>query len=341
MIELSPAQARRVALASQGLRRHAPFGRGEVGARRCLEHLGYVQIDTISVVERAHHHVLRTRVPDYRPDMLDSMQEHGSAFEYWSHAAAYLPMADHRFTLRRKDAAAERDPAWFPRNPKVMKAVLKRIRDEGPLMARDFKPEGKRGSGPWFDWKPAKIALERLFHEGELMIRCRKGFQKVYDLTERVLPPGWTETRPDRHEQDEHFVLSTLRPHGLVTIKDCCHLWSNMRGRVAAVLERLVAEGRAHPCRIRGCEEPHWIAADGTDLVDARFSPRARILSPFDNAVIRRDRLMRLFDYEYQIECYTPEKKRRWGTSAFLFSWGIASWDGPTARPSDARGSSS
>jgi uncharacterized protein len=148
-----------------------------------------VQIDTISVVERAHHHVLWSRDRDYRPTVLPALEaEPRQAFEYWAHAAAYLPMSDYRYCLPRMRRIAADGHEWFASDRRMEDWVRDRIRAEGPLRSQDFESDGARG--PWWDWKPAKAALEYLFQSGELMVAARPGFQKLYDLAERVLPPG-------------------------------------------------------------------------------------------------------------------------------------------------------
>ena len=177
-----PEQLRRLVLRCQGLNRGNAFGRGRQGALRVLEHLGYVQIDTISVVARAHHHVFRSRIDNYRPDMLDQLVKQRAAFEYWFHAAAYLPMSDYRFALpRMNDIRAGVRKHWGGRRDrKLEQAILDRIAAEGPLAARDF--EGNGQGGGWWEWKPAKRSLEVLFMQGDLMVTERSGFQKRYDL---------------------------------------------------------------------------------------------------------------------------------------------------------------
>jgi len=184
---------RRIALNQQGLLKNDSFGRGKAATLRAIEHLGYVQIDTISVVERAHHHVLWSRVSNYQPKFLDRLVRQRNLFEYWYHAAAWLPMRDFRFALPRM-AQTNGERNWFKSSErKLIGHILKRVREEGPLRARDFE-DTRKGKKQWWDWKPAKQALEQLFMQGELMVSGRQGFQKVYDLRERVLP-DWVDTR--------------------------------------------------------------------------------------------------------------------------------------------------
>ena len=311
---LDKGKLRRIALDRQGLLRQAHFGRGKGAVLRAVEQLGYVQIDTISVVERAHHHVLRSRVPNYRPAFLDQLQAEGKVFEYWYHAAAYLPMRDYRFARRDMEAAKRGEADWVrSQDRKLMRRILDRVRLEGPLKSRDFEDQRTSKEG-WWDWKPAKRALEQLFIEGDLMITGRDGFQKTYDLPERALPPGVATEAPSLREFAAYLVRNCLRSHGFATRKSFTHLRSQpgLRELVAKVLEEGVAAGQLRQFNTKD-GNAYWGQAA---LLDRRAPPaaaRVRILSPFDNAVILRHRLQALFDFDYQVECYVKAENRRYG----------------------------
>ena len=305
---------RRIALGQQGLLKQAPFGRGKGAVAKVVEQLGYVQIDTISVVERAHHHVLRSRVPNYRPGFLDQLQREGRVFEHWYHAAAYLPMRDYRFALRRMQAFKNGEGSWERSSDRQLMARIRdRVRTEGPLKSRDFEDD-RRSRGGWWDWKPAKRALEQLFIEGELMITGRDGFQKTYDLPERALPPGVATEVPDLDEFAAYLVRNTLRSHGFATQKSFTHLQPGapLRKAVAQALADGVDQGRLK--RLQTGDGSLWWA--DAELLERRAPPAPAavcILSPFDNAVILRHRVNALFDFDYQIECYVKAEKRRFG----------------------------
>lgn len=318
MIELQRpkdlARLRRLALNAQGLLQAQPFGRGLAGARRAIGHVGYVQIDTISVVERAHHHVLHTRVPGFEPAMVDRMLRDRDIFEYWSHAAAFLPIADFRFSLPYKHAIRSGQTHWFRKPDRALMAeLLARIRAEGPLRSRDLEAGASKQAG-WWDWKPAKKALEQLYMEGELMVSDREGFQKSYDLTERVLPAGVDTRMPTTDEFASHLLEQQLRCHGLVSLKGLTYLRRNadLRQAVKALVNDRLAQGTLEPVRVNG-GEVFLLVAGALDQPLPRLGNRLRILSPFDNSVIQRDRLRALFKYDYQIECYMPEAKRQYG----------------------------
>ncbi|MBD5769532.1 winged helix-turn-helix domain-containing protein [Marinomonas colpomeniae] len=318
MIEIKNSQdlmrLRRLALASQGLLQAQPFGRGLVGARNAVNHLGYVQIDTISVVERAHHHVLHSRVPKFDPAMTNQMLLDGDVFEYWSHAAAFLPIDDFRFFLPYKHAIKSGQTHWN-KNPdkKLMAELLERVRLEGPLRSRDVETKVNNRAG-WWDWKPAKKALEQLYMEGDLMVCDRAGFQKSYDLTERVLPSHINTSVPDTEELAQHMLDQQLRCYGLVSLKSLTYLRRNteLRNTMKGLVNERLAQGLLESVQLNN-GDIFFIEADAFDRRLPNLSNRLSILSPFDNSVIQRDRLRSLFQYDYQIECYVPEAKRQYG----------------------------
>ncbi|MCW8870454.1 MAG: winged helix DNA-binding domain-containing protein [Proteobacteria bacterium] len=313
----SPSQLnrlRRMALVAQGLNQTQVFGRGLSAVQRAINHLGYIQIDSISVIERAHHHVLYSRVPDYKPAMIDQLLKQGKIFEYWSHAAAFLPMADFRFSLPYKQAIKSGQTHWY-KNPdkKLMADLLDRIRLDGPLQSRDLETKRTKATG-WWDWKPAKKALEQLYMQGDLMVSGREGFQKVYDLTEWVLPSDVDTSMPTMEEYAQYLVDQQLRCHGLVTLKGLTYLRRNkdLNKVVKSLVVDRLAQGDFEQIQLDSGEV--FIVKAG--VLEGRMSPmsnRLVILSPFDNSVIQRDRLKSLFGFDYKIECYTPAAKRQYG----------------------------
>jgi uncharacterized protein YcaQ len=310
---VSSGKLRRIALNQQGLLGTDSFGRGKAATLRAIEHLGYVQIDTISVVARAHHHVLWSRVSNYRPRFLEQLVKQRQVFEYWHHAASWLPMRDYRFALPRM-ASINGDRSWFPDgDTKLLDHILERVRTEGPLRARDFE-DTRTGKKQWWDWKPAKQALEQLFMQGELMVSAREGFQKVYDLAERVLP-DWVDTRmPDRHEQATHLIDTTLAAHGFASHKAMAYLRKGqaLRNAIQEQLQARLSSGELTRLELTN----NSFAYIKPGLLDKRAphtSGTVKILSPFDNLVIQRDRGRDIFKFDYQIECYVPEPKRQFG----------------------------
>jgi len=304
---------RRIALDHQGLLKTDHFGRGKAATLRAIEHLGYIQIDTISVVERAHHHVLWSRVSNYQPKFLDQLVRDRQVFEYWFHAASWLPMRDYRFALPRMNSI-DGDRGWFKNfDKKLNRHILERVTAEGPLRARDFE-DTREGKKEWWDWKPAKQALEQLFMQGELMVTGREGFQKVYDLPERVLP-DWVDTRhPDMTDFADYLIDTTLRAHGFATQKSMTYLRKGLALR-EAVNGQLQARVEAGLLTCMKFTNNCVIYIEPQLLEDRapRSQAQVRILSPFDNAVIQRQRSRDIFSFDYQIECYVPEAKRQYG----------------------------
>jgi uncharacterized protein len=309
------ARLRRLALAAQGLLQTQPYGRGLAGARKAINHIGYVQIDTISVVERAHHHVFYARVSEFKPAMTNQMLLDRDIFEYWTHAAAFLPMADFRFSLPYKQAIKSGQTHWYKtRDQKLMDELLVRIRSDGPIRSRDVETTTATKRAGWWDWKPAKKALEQLYMEGDLMVSDREGFQKTYDLTERVLPSQVNVKMPSRSEFAAHIVDQQLLCHGLVSLKGLTYQRRNpeLRKAVKAVVDEKLAQGILQQVQVSSGE----VFILETGALEREIPPlknRILILSPFDNCVIQRDRLKALFQFDYLLECYVPEAKRQYG----------------------------
>lgn len=321
-VSIDLRDARRIAVAGALLANTQFSMSGIRNASEIVEGLGYVQIDTISVVERAHHHTMWTRFPKYQPAMLDDMlTEKRSVFEYWGHAASYLPMRDYRFYLPRMKSFHDPHSKWekqrLEKYGKYLKPVLERVRDEGPLASKDFAPPKGYKKGDWWDWKPTKSALELLFWQGELMITERRKFQRVYDLTERVLPE-WVNTKmPDEEELGRFLVNRCLNSYGLATEKEIAdHLHAANRKVVSSSLAKMLEEREIVKLTVKGLERQEYYAfQDGlmTKKFRKRQFPSVHILSPFDNFIIQRERVKRLFGYDYVIECYVPAAKRKYG----------------------------
>jgi uncharacterized protein YcaQ len=308
------ARLRRLALAAQGLLQAQPYGRGLAGARKAINHIGYVQIDTISVVERAHNHVFHSRVPKFKPAMTNQMLLDGDTFEYWAHAAAFLPIADFRFSLPYKHAIKSGQTHWYKtRDKKLMGELLARVRSDGPIRSRDVETNTTKRAG-WWDWKPAKKALEQMYMEGDLMVSNREGFQKTYDLTERVLPSHVNSQMPSMEEFAAYIVDQQLRCHGFAALKGLTYQRRNaeLRKAVKALVNERLAQRAFQQVQVSSGDL--FILETGTlERPLPRLNSRMLILSPFDNSVIQRERLKTLFQYDYRLECYVPAAKRQYG----------------------------
>jgi uncharacterized protein len=240
--------------------------------------------------------------------------EDRSVFEYWSHAASYLPMSDYRFSIPRKKIFAAGKSHWFEKDKKVMKYVLERIKSEGALQSKDFEFK-RNGPGNWYEWKPAKKALEQLFMDGTLMVARRKGFQKVYDLTERVLPAGVNTTAPSAAGYAEYLIKKAVQANGVVEEREIAYLRKGLKEDVSKAIKRLLKSGEYIEVHAEGCGPVKYITSSEYYKSSESLNPSTdiHILSPFDNLVIQRKRLQRFFNFDYQVECYVPEAKRKFG----------------------------
>jgi uncharacterized protein YcaQ len=307
---VSPSDARRLVLARQGLASRGTFGSGLGATQKAIEHLGYVQIDTLSVVARAHIHTLWNRVSAFKGNDIDLLQEQGAVFEHWAHALAILPMRDYRYSLPMMERIASGDTHLYPKDRKQVTKVLKRIREEGALSAKDFKD--KKTSDAMWARSHSKIALEQLFMEGELMVPRRRNFHKVYDLRERVLPSDIDVSTPTIEELCGHLIESYLRAQGLAQIAELTYLRKGLGKQMSQTVANFVEEGMLQKLEVNG--QIYYATSKSLDVINQGLpSPKLRILSPFDNAVIQRKRLVSLFEFDYQIECYVPKAKRKYG----------------------------
>ena len=323
-IEISPVQARNLALFSQGLLSKKPFAKREQGVLEAIQQISYVQIDTISIAMRAHHHTIWTRVPDYQPEMLLKLQaKDRTVFEYWSHAAAYLPMRDYRFSLFRKKAIRNGQKHWFEKNDKVMKYVIDRIKAEGPLQSKDFEAKDNVETG-WGSYKPAKIALEQLFQEGKLMITERRKFQKVYDLPENIIPSDIDTSVPDAKEMARHLIEVGIHAHGLKADTEISYLRKGVKPAIKKALKDMTENGEIQPLTIKGLDQPvYYTFPHLLESLPSRIGTKQiHLINPFDNLVIQRKRLSQIFDFDYQIEVYVPQAKRKFGYYCLPILWG-------------------
>lgn len=316
---LTIQQARKLVLLSQRVPPIKHKGSALDVTLDTIEHLGYVQIDTISAVQRAHHHTLYSRNPRYKKTHLETLMGQKRIFEYWSHAAAYLPMKDYRFSLPRKQAIAiGKESHWYSRDKQLMKSVLRRIESEGPLMAKDFGHKGKK-LGAW-ETKTTKQALENLYMQGELMVSSRKNFHKVYDLTERVLPEYVDTTMPNEGEYMRYLIAKYLRANGLGLASEITYLLKNTKKQVAVSLKEMLFSGELKQVEVNGVM--YYVLPESLELLNKSLGRgKLKILSPFDNLLIQRKRTKELFGFDYLLECYVPQAKRQFGYFVLPILW--------------------
>lgn len=280
-----------------------------------IESLSYIQIDTISVICRAHHHIIWTRFNNYKENIINKLlEEDKSIFEYWSHAASYLPMKDYRFSLIRKEQYLNNKKHWFEQDPKLKKYILDKIKIDGEVQSKDFEAKDNKYSG-WFNWKPAKKALEQLFMEGLIMVSKRKGFQKVYDLTERVLPSNTDVSMPTIKEYCNYLINSSIKSQGLVQESEINYLRNNFKNDLKEEINFLERNNQIIRVKVEGLEDLDFFSSEENinNLDKIKEKNYIHFLSPFDNLIIQRKRLKNLFDFDYILECYIPEPKRKYG----------------------------
>ncbi|OTU43135.1 hypothetical protein CAT37_12330 [Acinetobacter pittii] len=304
---------KQLTLFNQGLGKTSRFAKGLDGTLQAIEHLGYVQIDTISVVERAHHHILWSRVPDYELSHLNSLVGERQIFEYWYHAASYLPMKDYRYALPAMMSVRNGESRYFNRGDQhLMNEILARVRAEGKIRLRDIDKNNKKSLGNWWNTGPGRRAFEQLYMQGDLMICERNGIEKVFDLTERYLPENIDLSMPTLYEYAQYLFNNTLRAHGAFTWKQLVHLKKNdLKETMRVVLKEHIDAGVVSAIKLENGQTLYVDVAAMEQKVSTDFG--LKILSPFDNSLIHRDRLASLFEFDYRIECYVPAAKRVYG----------------------------
>jgi uncharacterized protein YcaQ len=315
-VTLPLARARHLWLAAQRLDRPEPFGAGPDAVRAAVEHLGYVQIDTINVIERCHHHILFSRIPDYRrADLRQAQSRNKSVFEYWTHALAYVPTRDLRFFLPEMKRHRTEPTRWYAdADPAELKKVLRRIRRDGPISIRDVEDDALvEKDHPWASRKPTKRVLQLGFYNGELAISERQGMLKTYELMDRHF--GWPpRPRPATDAQVMDYLLDrALRAQGLVSLHSILHTHARHRKALQELIERRVRRRTLVPVLIEGLEKvKHWAAPEALETV-LDEPALAHILSPFDPLIIQRKRLSLFFGYDHLFEAYLPKEKRKLG----------------------------
>jgi uncharacterized protein YcaQ len=281
--------------------------------------MGVLQIDSISVVARSPYLVLWSRIGTYDPVWLDELLAEGDIFEYWSHAACFIPIEDYGLYRRLMLEKTEKTRVWMEANPDALEHVMGRIRDGGPVRSAEFaRTDGKAGG--WWEWKPEKRALEHLFAAGELMISRRENFHRVYDLRGRVLSnalPTWEDAlAPTEQEVRRALALKALRALGVAPARWVPDYFRTPKRGAAPLLEELADEGSLLRSTIE--DEPAYVHPENARLAEKVISGELRssvttLLSPFDPVVWDRARALELFGFDYKIEVYTPAARRRYG----------------------------
>ena len=314
LIQLPSAQARRIWLHAQRLDATEPFGSGPKATPAAVAHLGYLQIDTIYVIERSHHHILYTRIPSYRREHLHQAQSiDKTIFEYWTHALSYLPTESLRFYVRHMRRDWQRRIVWFDKvSNGDLRRVLSRIRRHGPITIRDIDNDALvEKDHAWGSRKPSKRALEVTFYKGLVTISQRAGMLKTYELLTRHF--GWDRVpRAASESETLNYLLDrALRAQGIVSVESICYQDATRKPAMRRLVESRVRRKELIPVQVEGAGQSlHWVRPEALDAIRAPGQEQVHILSPFDPLVIQRKRFQLFFDYQYRFEAYVPKHKR-------------------------------
>src|ERR687889_81902 len=319
-MQFSRETARELLLAAQGLG-SAPRHATKDDVRGIVRRMGVLQIDSISVVARSPYLVLWSRLGSYEPRWLDELLAEGALFEYWSHAACFIPIEDYGLYRRLMIEGGEKTRSWMQAHHEQIEHVMERVSENGPVRAAEFaRTDGKVGG--WWEWKPEKRALEHLFAAGELMISRRENFHRVYDLRERVLSnalPTWEDAlAPNEQEVRRALALKAVRALGVAVAHWVPDYFRTPKRGAAKLLAELADEGSLLRARIEDFDEPAYVHPENAGIAEEILSGSLQpsvttLLSPFDPVVWDRARASELFGFDYKIEVYTPAARRRYG----------------------------
>ena len=319
MNHFSKMEARHALLAAQGLLAPpmSPASKGDLLAE--IRRMGYLQIDTIQAVRRSQHLVLWSRLGDYDPEWLSEIHWEGHLFEYYAHALCYIPIEQYpvfRGRMLYDDRTGNNWKNWADKYPDIIEQVREVVQEQGPVSSADF--DSRTISTGWGDVKQEKLALQRMFASGELMVPYRENFHRFFDLRERVLP-NWDDVDAlDAKAALEALILKAVHALGVAYEDWIAPYYQLLKSEVSEALSALVDSGHLHRVRIEDWEKPAYVHPDQKSLAKASQADdlvpnHTTLLSPFDPLVSDRARTKDLFDFDYRLEAYTPVRDRKYG----------------------------
>jgi hypothetical protein len=309
---LTKSQARKIIVHAAGLAKRAQFGRGKDAVYKAIDHLGFVQVDSNYTVERAHHHAIAARVPGYKTEWLDELQADTRIYEFWTRDSGYMPMDEFRFSLPIHDTYRAKWKGLPQQEANLMNKILDRIGREGPLRAKDFESDRVTKNKGWWDWRPSKVALERLHLTGQLLATRQRDFHKLYDLTDNIVPGDIDRTNPNPEELARHLIFRSLRALGIAYANEIAWSGRLVKPPVKEELKKLVDSGEVCQVAVEGLKGPLYMLPIYKKK-KITIAGDVFILSPFDMLNVFRRRLKDFFGFDYQVECFVPEPKRKYG----------------------------
>ena len=320
-MKLSQEAVRGLMTAAQGLEQPSPIQSSKADVRRIMRQMHILQIDTISVVARSPYFVLWSRLGDYAANWLDELLSEGAIFEYWSHAASFLPIEDYplyrRLMIDGKTWNEKSWRAWLEKHGTLIESMRSHIHEHGAVRSADFERPDRPTTG-WWDWKDEKIVLEGMWLRGDLMVSKRHNFQRVYDLRERIVTEWEDQHAPSLEAVYQTFVLNTVKALGVTKGAWIADYFRLPKKTALPVIKDLEKRGELQTVEVEGWDVPVYFHPNQRKTIEAAADgefPRSKttLLSPFDPLVWDRARAQELFNFNYLIECYTPAPKRVYG----------------------------
>lgn len=315
-VKMNKTRAKNIWIHSQSLDQTNSFGQGPQSVVKAIEHLGYVQIDTISVVERCHHHILYNRIPHYKRQYLKQAQSvDKTIFEYWTHALSYVPTSDFKYFVNQMKNINTLTGTWLSSvAAQDYKKVKTLLTQSGPISIRDIKDDIPiEKTHAWGSTKPSKKALQLGFYKGDFVVSERDGMLKKYDLTDRHFEWKSKPSAVKKVDYLNYLINRSLKSQGIISLDSVCYLNSKLKQEVMAIIDLRIKRKELVEINIESDNKTqHWA---NPETIEKKHSTSrlTHILSPFDPLIIQRKKVSLFFDYQHVFEAYIPKEKRKFG----------------------------